>query len=167
MYLVPSHTLICVSSTRQVPCPGSLHHWVAKETPSRQEGLQAGPQRTGRHHHPPGFLVGGIEEVASAIDGQSLLASELRQTRGKEVSKKLHYHLAEDEKVQRSTPTIIQHRRPGSKHPKYGIPTEHWTTVSQRVLEKKESLRRVADDFGVSHETIRRVVRAFPKMQAD
>ena len=30
----------------------------------------------------------------------------------------------------------------------------------QRVLEKKESLRKVADDYGVSQETIRRVVRA-------
>jgi len=30
----------------------------------------------------------------------------------------------------------------------------------KRVLEKKESLRNVADDSGVSHETIRRVVRA-------
>ncbi len=29
-----------------------------------------------------------------------------------------------------------------------------------RVLEKKESLRNVADDSGVSHEAIRRVVRA-------
>jgi hypothetical protein len=72
---------------------------------------------------------------------------------------KLQYLLAEDEKAQRSTPPIIQHRRPGPKHPKYGIPTEHWTTVLQRVLEKKESLRKVADDFGVSHETIRRIIR--------
>jgi transposase-like protein len=32
--------------------------------------------------------------------------------------------------------------------------------VLQRVLEKKASLRNVADDTGVSQETIRRVVRA-------
>ena len=32
--------------------------------------------------------------------------------------------------------------------------------VLQRVLEKKEPLRKVADDHGVSQETIRRLVRA-------
>src|SRR6266566_3625315 len=35
-----------------------------------------------------------------------------------------------------------------------------WPTVLHRVLEKKEPLRKVAEDDGVSHETIRRVVRA-------
>jgi len=36
-----------------------------------------------------------------------------------------------------------------------------------RVLEKKEPLRKVADDYGVSHETIRRMVCAVRKTQAD
>src|SRR5450755_3765673 len=35
---------------------------------------------------------------------------------------KLHYLLAEDEKAQRSTPPIVQHRRPGPKDILYGIP---------------------------------------------
>jgi len=42
-------------------------------------------------------------------------------------------------------------------------PLHEWPTVLQRVLENKESLRKVADDYGVSHETIRRVVRAAHK----
>ena len=69
------------------PCPGSFPHRVAKEhcakeTPSREEGIQAGPHRTGRQNHPLGWLAGGTEEVESAIYGQSLLASGLRQARG-------------------------------------------------------------------------------------
>ncbi len=73
---------------------------------------------------------------------------------------KLQYLLAEDEKIQRSTPPIIQHRRPGPRNPAYGIPASEWPTVLKRVLANKEPLRKVADDYGVSYETIRRVVRA-------
>ena len=36
-----------------------------------------------------------------------------------------------------------------------------------RVLEKKEPLRNVTDDFGVSYETIRGMVRAVRQLQAD
>jgi len=57
----------------------------AKETPSGGEGIQAGPQPTGRQNHPLGWLASGSEEVESAIYGQSLLASGLRQARRKEV----------------------------------------------------------------------------------
>jgi hypothetical protein len=74
--------------------------------------------------------------------------------------KKLQYLLAEDEKAQRIAPPIIQHRRPGPRNPAYGIPSSEWPTVLQRVLENKESLRKVADDYGISHETIRRLIRA-------
>ena len=47
-----------------------------------------------------------------------------------------------------------------AEKPGYGIPSSEWPTVLKRVLEKKASLRNVADDSGVSPETIRRVVRA-------
>jgi hypothetical protein len=60
---------------------------------------------------------------------------------------------------------LIQHRRPGPKHPKYGIPAEHWSTVVHRVVEKKEPLRKVAEDYGVSHETVRRIIHAAQKLQ--
>jgi hypothetical protein len=52
----------------------------------------------------------------------------------------------------------MKHRHPGPKHPRYGIPTEHWPTVVHRVVEQKEPLRTVAAAYGVSHETIRRIM---------
>ena len=61
------------------------------------------------------------------------------------------------------TPPILQPRRPGPKHQAYGIPSSEWPTVLRRVLEDKESLRKVADEYGVSHETIRRLVRTVGK----
>jgi len=37
-----------------------------------------------------------------------------------------------------------------------GIPTDQWPIIMPRVVENKESLRTVAQEYGVSHETIRR-----------
>jgi len=51
-------------------------------------------------------------------------------------------------------------KRTGPKHPNYSLPTEHWPMIIHRVVEKNEPLRTVAAASGVSHETIRRVVRA-------
>jgi hypothetical protein len=66
------------------------------------------------------------------------------------------------------TPLVIEtQRRPGPKEIPYGIPADQWPTVLHRVLEKKEPLRKVANDYGVSHETIRRTVRAARELQAD
>jgi len=39
-----------------------------------------------------------------------------------------------------------------------GIPTEHWPLIMHRVVEQKEPLRIVAAAYGVSHETIRRIL---------
>jgi hypothetical protein len=66
--------------------------------------------------------------------------------------------LAEDELAHRSNPPLLKHCRPGPKQPNYGIPAELWPTVLQRVVEQKEPLRTVAAAYGVSHETIRRIV---------
>jgi hypothetical protein len=71
---------------------------------------------------------------------------------------KVQHFLAGDELVQRSNPPFLKRRRPGPKHPNYGIPASEWPTVLQRVVEQKESLRTVAAAFCVSHETIRRIV---------
>src|SRR5215470_19660797 len=38
----------------------------------------------------------------------------------------------------------LSRRRPGPKHPNYGIPTDQWPTVVQRVVEQQEPLRTVA-----------------------
>jgi len=73
--------------------------------------------------------------------------------------------LAEDETTEGShPPVVIKHRCPGPKHPAYGIPASEWPTVLQRVLEQKETLRTVAAGYGVSHETIRRLIRATTKV---
>jgi hypothetical protein len=52
----------------------------------------------------------------------------------------------------------ITNRHPGPAKPHYGIPPEEWPTVLRRVVEHQEPLRKVADDYGVSYETIRRTV---------
>ena len=51
-------------------------------------------------------------------------------------------------------------RHPGPVKPRYGLPAEEWPTVLRRVIENQEPLRQVADDYGVSYETVRRTVMA-------
>ncbi len=64
-----------------------------------------------------------------------------------------------DETAEGSTPPgVIKHRRPGTKQHTYGIRASQWATVVQRVVEQKEPLRSVAAAYGVSHETIRRIL---------
>ena len=52
----------------------------------------------------------------------------------------------------------MRHPRQGPKHPNYGIPADLWPAVVHRVVEQKEPLRSVAAAYGVSHETIRRIM---------
>jgi len=76
---------------------------------------------------------------------------------------KVQHLLAADQTAQSSNPPFLKHRRPGPKHPNYGIPAEHWPMVIHRIVEQKEPLRTVAVAYGVSHETIRRLLRAAAK----
>jgi|GEM_PF-1062571 len=71
---------------------------------------------------------------------------------------KVQHLLAGDELFQSSNPPLLKRRRPGPKNPNYGIPADLWSTVLQRVVEQKESLRTVAAAYGVSPETIRRII---------
>ena len=72
---------------------------------------------------------------------------------------KVQYLLAEDEKSAGNYPPVIEkQRRPGLKLPVYSIPASQWSTVLHRVVEKKEPLLTVAAVYGVSHETIRRIM---------
>jgi hypothetical protein len=64
--------------------------------------------------------------------------------------------IAQDEVPDANPPPIVGIRRPEPIHPKYGIPTDQWPIIMPRVVENKESLRTVAQEYGVSHETIRR-----------
>ena len=54
-------------------------------------------------------------------------------------------------------------RRSGPAKSKHGIAPAEWPTVQRRVLENREPLRRVASDYVVSYETVRRVVLACRK----
>jgi hypothetical protein len=67
--------------------------------------------------------------------------------------------LAEEERAEGSPPpAVIKHRRPGPKQPADSLPTGQWPTVVHRVVEQNEPLRKVAEAYGVSHETIRRLI---------
>jgi hypothetical protein len=66
--------------------------------------------------------------------------------------------------LQAKCPLVIEtQRRPGPKDIPYGIPVNQWPVVLQRVLENHESYRKVAAENGVSHETIRRLIRSCRK----
>jgi hypothetical protein len=71
---------------------------------------------------------------------------------------RVQYLLAEDETPEGSHPSVMKQRRPVLKHLSYSIPTSEWSNVVQRVVEQQESLRTVATAYGVSHETIRRIM---------
>jgi hypothetical protein len=73
--------------------------------------------------------------------------------------------LTENELVQRSSPPLLKHRRPGLNHPKYGILAEQWPAIAHRVVEQKEPLCTVAAAYGVSHETIRRIMLRVEKQR--
>ncbi|TMD93777.1 MAG: hypothetical protein E6I79_03240, partial [Chloroflexi bacterium] len=51
--------------------------------------------------------------------------------------------LAHDEADDVSPPPMVSKRRPGPKHPTYGLPTEHWPMIIHRVVDQKEPLRTV------------------------
>ena len=56
-------------------------------------------------------------------------------------------------------PLLPSQQYAGPRELHYGIPPEAWANVIRRVMENHESLRRVAADYGVSHETVRRILR--------
>ena len=56
-------------------------------------------------------------------------------------------------------PLLTSQQYAGPREPQYGIPMEEWPNVVRRVMENHESLRQVAAAYGVSHETVRRILR--------
>jgi DNA invertase Pin-like site-specific DNA recombinase len=54
---------------------------------------------------------------------------------------------------------ISEQRRPGPREIPYGIPEHEWQIVLARVANH-ESYRKIAKDYKVSRETIRRLVQA-------
>jgi hypothetical protein len=54
------------------------------------------------------------------------------------------------------TPITPRHADP--KISRRSTPPDEWPTVLRRVVENQEPLRKVAGDYGVSYETVRRVI---------
>ena len=63
-------------------------------------------------------------------------------------------------------PLVTSQQHAGPCGPHHGIPPEEWPNVVRRVVEYHESLRQVAADYGVSHETVRRLLRASRNQRA-
>jgi hypothetical protein len=63
-------------------------------------------------------------------------------------------------------PLLPSQQHVGPREPNSGIPPEEWPSVVRRVMEDHESLRRVAAEYGVSHETVRRILRTFRNHRA-
>jgi Homeodomain-like domain len=55
-------------------------------------------------------------------------------------------------------------RRPGPATPRRGIALDQWPEVLRRI-EQGETLRQIAKDYGVSHETVRRTLKAAQKRE--
>ena len=53
----------------------------------------------------------------------------------------------------------LPQRRPGPDDPHWKIPATEWPIVLHRI-DQGEPLRKVASDYGVSYETVRRVIQA-------
>ena len=57
-------------------------------------------------------------------------------------------------------PLLTSQQHAGPREPHHSVPPEEWPNVVRRVIENHESLRRVAAGYGVSHETVKRILRA-------
>ena len=63
-------------------------------------------------------------------------------------------------------PPVTSHQYAGPREPNSGIPPEAWPNVVRRVIEHHQSLRQVAAEYGVSYETVRRILRASRNQRA-
>jgi hypothetical protein len=79
------------------------------------------------------------------------------------LSQKLQQLLTQLQAHENTSLPLLTKRRPGPAKPKHGISPAEWPTVQCRVLENQEPLREVADDYGVSYETVRRTIIAAGK----
>src|SRR5260221_14679069 len=73
---------------------------------------------------------------------------------------KLHQTLPTNAKLLGSMPPLLTTQdRPGPKQTNRGTPSQEWPQGVHSVLEHHEPLRQVASGYGVSHETVRRLLR--------
>jgi hypothetical protein len=77
---------------------------------------------------------------------------------------KLSQRLLALEQMLGSIPPIVSaEQHPGPRESHHGIPAEEWPNVVCHVRETHESLRQVAAEYGVSHETVGRLLRTSDK----
>ncbi len=74
--------------------------------------------------------------------------------------------LAHEQTLDSIPEDTITKRHPEPLAPRHALAPEEWPNVLRRVLEDREPLRQIADEYGVSHETIRRVILASRKKKA-
>lgn len=80
---------------------------------------------------------------------------------------KLYHRLLALAQVLGTIPPIVSSQQhPGPPESHSGIPAEEWPDVVRRVCDNHESLRQVAAEYGVSHETVRRLPRTSFKERA-
>src|SRR5258708_33917732 len=73
---------------------------------------------------------------------------------------KVHQRLLAHEQLLGSMPPLLStQERPGPKQTNRGTPSQEWPQGVHSVLEHHEPLRQVASGYGVSHETVRRLLR--------
>ena len=123
-------------------------------------------------------MLNGIVEYDEA---RGLLLSERWQDRNRRATNslspvlihfvaphgKLYHRLLALEHVLGSIPPIIsEQQHPGPRESHHDIPAEEWPNVVRRVREQHESLRQIAADYGASHETVRRLLRASREKRA-
>ena len=63
-------------------------------------------------------------------------------------------------------PLLTSQQHAGPREPQHGVPPEEWPNMLHRVIENHESLRQVAAEYGVSYETVRRILRASRNQRA-
>jgi hypothetical protein len=132
----------------------SLNTELLKETASASFPLSS---------HKPKILQPTLEEVAVLLERNRRATTTLSpilylfQIPTSTLYRKLQIVLSQEDQI----PLVIEtQRRPGPKDIYYGISEDQWPAVLQRVLENHESYRKIAADYGVSRETIRRLVQA-------
>ena len=124
----------------------------------------------------------GDQKVGFTIDVWGLLGSGLRGIdRNRRASnslspvlihfvaphgKLLHRLLALEHLLGSIPPLLPSQQHAGPRESHHNIPPEAWPNVVRRVIENHESWHQVAAEYGVSYETVRRLLRASRNQRA-
>jgi len=80
---------------------------------------------------------------------------------------KLYQRLLKLEQLLGSIPPLLTaQQHPSASETQHGIPAHEWPNVVRLASEHHEPVRQVVAEYGVSHETVRRVVRAARRLRS-